>query len=30
VFVATTTGMYNLVTIMVAEDADTLNAIIEV
>jgi hypothetical protein len=30
VFVATTTGAYNLVTIMVAEDADTLNAIIEV
>jgi len=30
VFVATTTGAYNLMTIMVAEDADTLNAILEV
>jgi Lrp/AsnC family transcriptional regulator for asnA, asnC and gidA len=30
VFLATITGTYNLMTIMVAEDADTLNAIIEV
>jgi len=30
VFVATTTGAYNIMTIMVAEDADTLNAIVEV
>jgi len=30
VFLTTTTGAYNLMTIMVAEDADTLNAIIEV
>ncbi len=29
VFLAMTTGAYNLMTIMVAEDADTLNAIIE-
>lgn len=30
VFVTTTTGAYNVMTMMVAEDADTLNAIIEV
>ena len=30
VFLTTTTGAYNLMTAMVAEDADTLNAIIEV
>jgi DNA-binding Lrp family transcriptional regulator len=30
VFLTTTTGVYNLMTIMVAEDADTLNAIVEV
>jgi hypothetical protein len=30
VFVTTTTGAYNVMTIMVAEDADTLNAILEV
>ncbi|MFP3984761.1 MAG: Lrp/AsnC family transcriptional regulator [Candidatus Bathyarchaeia archaeon] len=30
VFLTTTTGAYNLMTIMVAEDADTLNAIVEV
>jgi DNA-binding Lrp family transcriptional regulator len=30
VFLTTTTGAYNLMTIMIAEDADTLNAIIEV
>ena len=30
VFMTTTTGAYNLMTIMVAEDVDTLNAIIEV
>jgi DNA-binding Lrp family transcriptional regulator len=30
IFVTTTTGAYNVMTIMVAEDADTLNAIIEV
>ncbi|MEM3401747.1 MAG: AsnC family transcriptional regulator [Candidatus Hadarchaeales archaeon] len=30
VFVTTTTGAYNMMTIMVAEDADTLNAILEV
>ncbi|MEM3618710.1 MAG: AsnC family transcriptional regulator [Candidatus Bathyarchaeia archaeon] len=29
VFLTTTTGAYNLMTIMIAEDADTLNAIIE-
>jgi DNA-binding Lrp family transcriptional regulator len=29
VFLTTTTGAYNLMTIMVAEDADTLNAIVE-
>jgi len=29
-FMTTTTGAYNLMTMMVAEDADTLNAIIEV
>jgi len=29
IFVATTTGAYNVMTIMVAEDTDTLNAIIE-
>jgi Lrp/AsnC family transcriptional regulator for asnA, asnC and gidA len=30
VFLTTTTGAYNLMTIMIAENADTLNAIIEV
>jgi DNA-binding Lrp family transcriptional regulator len=30
VLLTTTTGTYNLMTVMVAEDADTLNAIIEV
>ena len=30
VFLTTTTGAYNLMTIMIAEDADTLNAIVEV
>ena len=30
VFLTTTTGAYNLMTVMVAEDADTLNAIVEV
>jgi DNA-binding Lrp family transcriptional regulator len=30
VFLTTTTGAYNLMTVMVAEDANTLNAIIEV
>jgi DNA-binding Lrp family transcriptional regulator len=30
VFVTTTTGAYNIMTIMVAEDPDTLNAILEV
>jgi DNA-binding Lrp family transcriptional regulator len=30
IFVTTTTGAYNVMTMMVAEDADTLNAIIEV
>jgi DNA-binding Lrp family transcriptional regulator len=30
IFVTTTTGAYNVMTIMVAEDTDTLNAIIEV
>lgn len=30
VFMATTTGAYNLMTVMMAEDADTLNAIVEV
>jgi len=30
VFLTTTTGVYNLMTIMIAEDADTLNAIVEV
>jgi len=30
VFVTTTTGAYNIMTIMVAEDADTLNAILDV
>jgi Lrp/AsnC family transcriptional regulator for asnA, asnC and gidA len=30
VFLTTTTGAYNLMTVMVAEDSDTLNAIIEV
>ncbi|MEM2914026.1 MAG: AsnC family transcriptional regulator [Candidatus Bathyarchaeia archaeon] len=30
VFLTTTMGAYNLMTIMVAEDADTLNAIVEV
>jgi DNA-binding Lrp family transcriptional regulator len=30
VFLTTTTGAYNLMTLMVAEDADTLNAIVEV
>jgi DNA-binding Lrp family transcriptional regulator len=30
VFVTTTTGAYNVMTIMVAENADTLNAILEV
>jgi DNA-binding Lrp family transcriptional regulator len=30
VFLTTTTGAYNLMTIMVAEDADTLSAIVEV
>jgi Lrp/AsnC family transcriptional regulator for asnA, asnC and gidA len=29
-FLTTTTGAYNLMTVMVAEDADTLNAIVEV
>ncbi len=30
IFMTTTTGAYNLMTIMIAEDVDTLNAIIEV
>jgi DNA-binding Lrp family transcriptional regulator len=30
VFLTTTTGAYNLMTVMIAEDADTLNAIVEV
>jgi DNA-binding Lrp family transcriptional regulator len=30
IFLTTTTGAYNLMTIMIAEDADTLNAIVEV
>jgi DNA-binding Lrp family transcriptional regulator len=30
VFLTTTTGAYNLMTIMIAEDGDTLNAIVEV
>jgi DNA-binding Lrp family transcriptional regulator len=30
VFLTTTTGVYNLMSIMMAEDADTLNAIVEV
>jgi len=30
VFLTTTTGAYNMMTMMVAEDADTLNAIVEV
>jgi len=30
VFVTTTTGAYNVMTMMVAEDADTLNAIVEI
>lgn len=30
VFLTTTTGAYNIMTVMVAEDADTLNAIVEV
>lgn len=30
VFLTTTTGAYNLMTVMVAEDADTLSAIVEV
>ncbi len=30
VFLTTTTGAYNIMTMMIAEDADTLNAIVEV
>ncbi len=30
IFLTTTTGAYNLMTIMIGEDADTLNAIIEI
>lgn len=30
VFLTTTTGAYNLMTVMIAEDADTLNAIVEI